>query len=267
MRVQGYENIWAIGDIAAVPDPARPGEPCPPTAQHAIRQGKLLGKNIAAVMRGQAPKPFTFKTLGAFADLGRHTRRREPDGGARQGLPRLGDLPLLPPRLAAGPRPQVAADRGLVGGDPVPARPRGDGAARSSAAARDAARPGTPDGRRSGRGILDEECAATTRLRTWPIAASRILSRRPMSHSRLRGIILDVRCDLKAVRPRARCTRSRSLLPGGQLLDIVAPRPKLRDGTSPEFSLLAQHAGTRTRSGASRDWQVRGRCRSRAVGV
>ncbi|HWE59941.1 MAG TPA: NAD(P)/FAD-dependent oxidoreductase [Solirubrobacteraceae bacterium] len=72
MCVDGYENIWAIGDIAAVPDPARPGQPCPQTAQHAIRQGKLLGKNIARVMRGQRPKPFTFKTLGAFADLGRH---------------------------------------------------------------------------------------------------------------------------------------------------------------------------------------------------
>jgi NADH:quinone reductase (non-electrogenic) len=72
MRVQGYENVWAIGDIAAVPDPAQPGKPCPPTAQHAIRQGKLLGTNIARVTRGQQPKPFTFKTLGAFADLGRH---------------------------------------------------------------------------------------------------------------------------------------------------------------------------------------------------
>jgi NADH dehydrogenase len=72
MRVQGYDNVWAVGDIAAVPDPAQPGKPCPPTAQHAIRQGKLLGKNIARVTRGQPPRPFTFKTLGAFADLGRH---------------------------------------------------------------------------------------------------------------------------------------------------------------------------------------------------
>ena len=72
MRVRGYENVWAVGDIAAVPDPAQPGKPCPPTAQHAIRQGKLLGKNIARVTRGQQPRPFTFKTLGAFADLGRH---------------------------------------------------------------------------------------------------------------------------------------------------------------------------------------------------
>jgi NADH:ubiquinone reductase (H+-translocating) len=72
LRVPGYDNIWTLGDVAAVPDPARPGFPCPPTAQHAIRQGNLLGKNIAAVLAGRQPKPFTFKTLGAFADLGRH---------------------------------------------------------------------------------------------------------------------------------------------------------------------------------------------------
>jgi NADH dehydrogenase len=73
MRVQGYENVWALGDIAAVPDPAKPGYPCPPTAQHAIRQGKLMGSNLTAAMKGERPKPFKFKTLGAFADLGRHT--------------------------------------------------------------------------------------------------------------------------------------------------------------------------------------------------
>jgi NADH:ubiquinone reductase (H+-translocating) len=72
MRVEGHRNVWAVGDVAAVPDPARPGQPCPPTAQHAIRQGKLLGENIARVTRGKPPAPFRFKTLGAFADLGRH---------------------------------------------------------------------------------------------------------------------------------------------------------------------------------------------------
>jgi NADH dehydrogenase len=73
MRVTGYENVWALGDIAAIPDPARPGEPCPPTAQHAIRQGKLMAKNVAAALGYRSRvKPFTFKTLGAFADLGRH---------------------------------------------------------------------------------------------------------------------------------------------------------------------------------------------------
>jgi NADH dehydrogenase len=73
MRVKGYDNVWALGDIAAIPDPARPGFPCPPTAQHAIRQGNLMGKNVAAALGHVAQvKPFTFKTLGAFADLGRH---------------------------------------------------------------------------------------------------------------------------------------------------------------------------------------------------
>jgi len=73
MRVVGYDNVWAVGDIAAIPDPARPGQPSPPTAQHAIRQGKLLGKNVAAALGHRKQiKPFTFKTLGAFADLGRH---------------------------------------------------------------------------------------------------------------------------------------------------------------------------------------------------
>lgn len=87
MRVQGHENIWAVGDIAAVPDPAQPGKPCPPTAQHAIRQGKLLGANIARVTRGQPPKPFTFKTLGAFADLGRHRAAANLMGLRVKGFP------------------------------------------------------------------------------------------------------------------------------------------------------------------------------------
>ncbi len=73
MQVKGFNNVWALGDVAAVPDPARPGFPCPPTAQHAIRQGKLLGKNIVSAINGQPQEPFTYKTKGAFADLGRHT--------------------------------------------------------------------------------------------------------------------------------------------------------------------------------------------------
>ena len=73
MRVHGFDNVWAVGDVAAVPDPARPGELCPPTAQHAIRQGKLLAKNVAVALGASGQiKPFTFKTLGSFAELGRH---------------------------------------------------------------------------------------------------------------------------------------------------------------------------------------------------
>ena len=48
LRVEGEQDVWAIGDAAAVPDPARPGLPCPPTSQHAIRQGRTAGRNVAA---------------------------------------------------------------------------------------------------------------------------------------------------------------------------------------------------------------------------
>ena len=73
MRVDGHPGVWAIGDAAAVPDPARPGEPCPPTAQHALRQGRLVARNIAAELGGRGRvQPFTYKTLGVFVDMGRH---------------------------------------------------------------------------------------------------------------------------------------------------------------------------------------------------
>jgi len=88
MRVVGYDNVWALGDIAAIPDPARPGNPCPPTAQHAIRQGKLMARNVVAGLghRGRV-KPFTFKTLGAFADLGRHKAVANLMGVRVRGFP------------------------------------------------------------------------------------------------------------------------------------------------------------------------------------
>src|SRR5436309_3864027 len=50
LRVQGQDAVWALGDAAAVPDPARPGQPCPPTSQHAIRQGKTAARNVAATL-------------------------------------------------------------------------------------------------------------------------------------------------------------------------------------------------------------------------
>jgi len=71
-KVEGLANVWAIGDAAAVPDPARPGEPSPPTCQHAIRQGKTVARNVAAALgTGAGRRPFTYKTLGVFVDMGR----------------------------------------------------------------------------------------------------------------------------------------------------------------------------------------------------
>jgi NADH:ubiquinone reductase (H+-translocating) len=73
MRVAGSSNVWAIGDAAAVPDPAqRRRAPSPPTCQHAIRQGRRVAENVAATLRGGKPQPFRYRTLGVFVDMGQH---------------------------------------------------------------------------------------------------------------------------------------------------------------------------------------------------
>ncbi|HEX8066368.1 MAG TPA: NAD(P)/FAD-dependent oxidoreductase [Thermoleophilaceae bacterium] len=73
MRVDGQRNVWAIGDCAAVPDPAqRRRGPSPPTAQHALRQGRVVGDNVAGALGHGRVRKFRYRTLGVFVDLGRH---------------------------------------------------------------------------------------------------------------------------------------------------------------------------------------------------
>lgn len=74
MRVEGHRNVWAVGDAAAIPDPARTGRVCPPTAQHAIRQGRRAARNIAAALGSPDARvrPFRYRTLGVFVDMGRY---------------------------------------------------------------------------------------------------------------------------------------------------------------------------------------------------
>ncbi len=66
------EGVWAAGDVAAVPDLTGGGVGgfCVPNAQHAVRQGKQLAKNLAAALRGEAPKQYIHQNLGAVAGLG-----------------------------------------------------------------------------------------------------------------------------------------------------------------------------------------------------
>jgi NADH:quinone reductase (non-electrogenic) len=72
LAVERVEGVWALGDCALVPDPAT-GKYCPPTAQHASREGKVVAQNIMASVYGTPQKPFSFKTLGALAAIGRRT--------------------------------------------------------------------------------------------------------------------------------------------------------------------------------------------------
>lgn len=71
MSVEGFSSVWALGDCAVIPD--QQGGYYPPTAQHASREGKVLAHNIVASVRGEALRPFQFKTLGLLASIGRRT--------------------------------------------------------------------------------------------------------------------------------------------------------------------------------------------------
>ena len=66
-RVQGLQNVWAIGDCAEIPKPG--GGTYSATAQNAVREGALLASNISRVMRGRPPLPFRFRMLGQLAIL------------------------------------------------------------------------------------------------------------------------------------------------------------------------------------------------------
>lgn len=71
MEVPGRPGVWAVGDCASIPDPH--GKPFPPTAQHALRQGRVLAQNIRAAIKGERKKPFVFTTLGQLAAIGKRT--------------------------------------------------------------------------------------------------------------------------------------------------------------------------------------------------
>jgi NADH dehydrogenase len=72
LEVPESPGVWALGDCAAVPDP-RTGRPYPPTAQNAIRQGELIADNIAACLRNEPKKRFSYRPLGVLACLGRRS--------------------------------------------------------------------------------------------------------------------------------------------------------------------------------------------------
>ncbi|MFI8183814.1 NAD(P)/FAD-dependent oxidoreductase [Actinacidiphila glaucinigra] len=65
-------DVWAAGDDAAVPDLASPvpGARTVPNAQHAVRQGKRLAKNILASLRGGRVRDYRHSSLGVVATLG-----------------------------------------------------------------------------------------------------------------------------------------------------------------------------------------------------
>src|SRR5262245_6725781 len=72
LAVPGYEGVWALGDCATIPD-RRTGGTYPPTAQHALREARTVASNIVASIRKQPLRPFSFRTIGQLAAIGRRT--------------------------------------------------------------------------------------------------------------------------------------------------------------------------------------------------
>jgi NADH dehydrogenase len=72
LEVPGAPGVWAVGDCAAITDPTSK-LPYPPTAQHALREGRRAGENIYARIQRKEAEPFLYKMRGQLATIGRRT--------------------------------------------------------------------------------------------------------------------------------------------------------------------------------------------------
>jgi NADH dehydrogenase len=88
LTVEGVAHAWAAGDAAAVPDvTAEPGKETAPNAQHAVRQARTLGDNIARSLRGQPLEKYAHKYVGSVASLGLHKGVAHVYGRKLKGYP------------------------------------------------------------------------------------------------------------------------------------------------------------------------------------
>jgi NADH dehydrogenase FAD-containing subunit len=76
LEVPQFKGVYALGDCAYITDPYT-GKPCPPTAQHAIREGAVVAKNIISTIadekRLDERQAFNYKTKGMMASIGKRT--------------------------------------------------------------------------------------------------------------------------------------------------------------------------------------------------
>jgi NADH dehydrogenase len=88
LDVEGHPELFAIGDAAAVPDltdRSHSGKLCPPTAQHAMRQGPAAARNIAALIAGSPMHAYRHRDLGLVVDLGGSSAVAKPVGVTLSG--------------------------------------------------------------------------------------------------------------------------------------------------------------------------------------
>jgi len=81
------DGAWSAGDCAQVPDLTNPGAYCSPSAQHAVRQARVLADNIRTVILGGLPKEYRHKYVGSVAGLGLYKGVAHVYGIKVKGLP------------------------------------------------------------------------------------------------------------------------------------------------------------------------------------
>lgn len=129
LGVPGHPDVFAAGDAAAVPDLDNEPAITPPTAQHAVRQGRVVAGNVAASLNGGQAKPYRHRDLGLVVDLGPRYAVANPFGIPLSGLAakvvarayHLASLPrtanraqVLMDYVAEKLRPRSTASLGLV---------------------------------------------------------------------------------------------------------------------------------------------------------
>lgn len=89
LTIDGATHAWAAGDAAAVPDvtATEPGTTTAPNAQHAVRQAKILGDNIAHSLRAEPLRTYAHKYVGSVASLGLHKGVAQVYGRKLKGYP------------------------------------------------------------------------------------------------------------------------------------------------------------------------------------
>jgi NADH dehydrogenase len=112
LDVPGHSDVFAGGDAAAVPDLTNEGAITPPTAQHAVRQGRALARNVLASFGFGVRTPYRHRNLGMVVDLGPGFAVANPLGLRLAGLPAKAVTRAY--HLRALPR---LANRALVGAE------------------------------------------------------------------------------------------------------------------------------------------------------
>ncbi|MFE7858717.1 NAD(P)/FAD-dependent oxidoreductase [Streptomyces sp. NPDC057403] len=89
LTIDGAPHAWAAGDAAAVPDVTaeEPGRETAPNAQHAVRQARVLGDNIARALRGEELETYSHRYAGSVASLGLHKGVAHVYGRKLKGYP------------------------------------------------------------------------------------------------------------------------------------------------------------------------------------